>query len=108
MPITEVTSEELKNLNNEGFALLQFYATWCGPCKMLKSEIDKMMKEDTSLKLFRYDIEQDVELAKDFGARGVPALFILKDNEMIGPQIGFMPKSTIENWIHSQLEWEAK
>ena len=108
MPMREISAEELRNLDHIGFSILQFYATWCGPCKLLKHEIDKMMQEDETLNVLRYDIDQDVSLAKEMGARGVPALFVLRDDKVLGPKSGFMPKETIQNWIHSELEWEGK
>lgn len=108
MSIREISPEELRNLDHSGVSLLQFYATWCGPCKLLKLEINKMLEENESLNVLQFDIDKDIELARSFGIKGVPALFLLKDNEILGSQGGFIPKDTIENWIHSKLEWEGK
>lgn len=97
MPIREISAEELKNLDNIEISLLQFYATWCGPCKLLKHEITKMLEEDNTLNVLQFDIDKDLDLARSFGIRGVPALFILKDNEIVAKQSGYMQKQDIEN-----------
>jgi len=108
MPVREVTAEELKNLNNEGITLLQFYAEWCGPCKMLTGEINKIIEENEALNIVRYDIDQDINLAREYGIRGVPALFLLRNEEILDLKSGFFPKKNIEEWMHSQLEWEGR
>ena len=108
MNIKEISVEELKNLNNSGLSLLQFYATWCGPCKLLKLEINKLLEENSELNVLQFDIDKDIELARSFGIKGVPALFLLKDNEILGSQGGFIPKDAIEDWIHSKLEFEGE
>ena len=105
MPMRDISAEELRNLDHIGVSLLQFHATWCGPCKMLKAELDKMLAEDETLNVLRYDIDEDIDLALSFGVKGVPALFILKEDQMIGVRSGFFPKADIEKWVHSQLEW---
>ena len=95
MPILEVSPEELRNLDHSGFSLLQFYATWCGPCKLLKVEVDKLLEDMPALNVLRFDIDKDIELAQNFGIKGVPALFILKDNEILGVKSGLIPKDKI-------------
>lgn len=104
MPIKDITPNELRNLDHSGFSLLQFYATWCAPCKLLKREIEKLLEEMPAVDVLRYDIETDTELAQSFGIRGIPVLFILKDGEVIARQTGFIPKDKIAEWIHSQIE----
>jgi thioredoxin 1 len=108
MPMREISAEELRNLDHIGFSILQFHATWCGPCKMLKVELDKMVAENETINVLRYDIDEDIDLARSFGIKGVPALFILKEDQVIGPKSGFFPKSHIEEWVHATLEWEGK
>ncbi len=105
MPITDITPDELRNLDHSGFSLLQFYATWCGPCKLLKIEIEKLLEEMPVLDVLRYDIETDTELAQSFGIKGIPVLFILKDGKVIARQTGFIPKEKIAEWIYSEIEF---
>ena len=106
MPIREIESEELKNLDNSGLSLLQFYATWCGPCRLLKVEIEKLLEEMPALNVLRYDIEKDTELAQSFGIKGIPVLFILRDKQIIARQTGLIPKDKIADWIHMTIETE--
>lgn len=97
MAMKELSVEELKNLDNTGITLMQFYATWCGPCKLLKLEINKLLEENNELNVVQFDIDQDIDFARSFQIKGVPALFVLKDNEIVARQSGYMTKENIQN-----------
>ena len=96
----ELSVEELKNLDNTGITLMQFYATWCGPCKLLKLEINKLLEENNELNVLQFDIDQDIDFARSFQIKGVPALFVLKDNEIVARQSGYMTKENIQDWLN--------
>lgn len=100
MAMKELSVEELKNLDNTGITLMQFYATWCGPCKLLKLEINKLLEENNELNVVQFDIDQDIDFARSFQIKGVPALFVLKDNEIVARQSGYMTKENIQNWLN--------
>ena len=72
--------------------LLDFYATWCGPCKMLSPIIDEL-SEDRSLEVVKIDIDKNEDLVKEFGIMSVPTIVLLKDNKEVARNIGFIRKN---------------
>ena len=80
-------------------ALLDFYATWCGPCKTLAPIVDQLATEyaDQGLKVGKVDIEDAKEVAAQFGITGVPTLIFFKDGQKVDQLMGAQPKATIES-----------
>ena len=82
--------------------LLDFYATWCGPCKMLSPIIDEL-SEDRSLEVVKIDIDKNEDLVKEFGSMSVPTIVLLKDNKEVARNIGFIRKNDLESWISKNI-----
>ena len=82
--------------------LLEFYATWCGPCKMLSPIIDEL-SEDRSLEVVKIDIDKNEDLVKEFGIMSVPTIVLLKDNKEVARNIGFIRKNDLESWISKNI-----
>ena len=82
--------------------LLDFYATWCGPCKMLSPIIDELSK-DRSLEVVKIDIDKNEDLVKEFGIMSVPTIVLLKDNKEVARNIGFIRKNDLESWISKNI-----
>ncbi len=75
--------------------LVDFYATWCGPCKMLSPVIDKISEENTDIKICKIDVDEESELASEFGVMSIPTLIAFKDGEEIKRVTGVRPKQEI-------------
>lgn len=73
---------------NEGRVLVDFFATWCGPCKMVGVQLDKYEQEINDVKVVKINIDQNAELASEYGIRSIPALFYLEDGEVVDRHIG--------------------
>ena len=85
-----------EELIKEGNVLVDFYATWCGPCKMLAPELESIRDK---VKIVKIDVDENPNLCKKFGVMSVPTLIYFKTpNEYIS-QIGFMPKENILKWL---------
>ena len=82
--------------------LLDFYATWCGPCKMLSPIIDEL-SEDRSLEVVKIDIDKNEDLVKELGSMSVPTIVLLKDNKEVARNIGFIRKNDLESWISKNI-----
>ena len=105
--VLEITQEELKDIEKEGVVLLDFYATWCGPCKMLAPQLENFAALYTNVRVYKIDVDQNQEVTEKFGIQGVPTLALFKDGGLIAQRSGFMPAKQINDWINSTIEWGA-
>lgn len=80
--------------------LLDFYATWCGPCKMLAMVLDQVEADGTDVEILRVDIEEQPALASKYGVMSVPTLVVLKDGEEVARHTGFLPKPKVLELIN--------
>ena len=75
--------------------LLDFFASWCGPCKMLSPIIDEIAEEREDINVIKIDIDQQPELAAQYGVMSVPSLFVIKDGQIVNRANGVRPKQQI-------------
>jgi len=93
----EISAIELKEkINNKESMVVDFYATWCGPCKMLSEELNKVESE---YPIYKVNVEEDVELSKLMGIRSVPAIKYIKEGEVVSTSIGLKSAKEINNLI---------
>ena len=90
---------KFQELIAKGDVLVDFYATWCGPCKMLAPVLEEVASDRDELKIVKMDIDENMELAKTYGVMSVPTLMLFKDGNMVSKKIGFMPKELITSWV---------
>ena len=86
-------------IGNQGVVVVQYYATWCGPCKMLKPVLDQVSTEMTDTPFYRVDIDQYRNQSIEAGIRSVPTVVVYKDGEEVDRQSGYQPKERLESWI---------
>ena len=80
--------------------LVDFWATWCGPCKALGPKLEELAGSYTSkVKFVKVDVDQNPETASRFGIRGIPTLILFKNGQMVDQLVGNQPKEVIENII---------
>ena len=75
--------------------LLDFYATWCGPCRMLSPIVEQIAAEREDIKVGKINVDEEVELARAFGISSIPAVFVVKDGKVCGQSLGFVPKEKL-------------
>lgn len=95
---------EKEVINEEGVVVVDFFATWCGPCKMLAPVFEQAgeeMKNDATF--LKVDIDQSLELAQQFRISTVPTMMIFKDGKPVETLVGFMPKERIVQKVKSHL-----
>ena len=90
------TKAEFENLIKENNnVVIDFYATWCGPCKMLAPVIESVAEEKTNVKFVKVDVDDSRELAELFGISSIPTVVYIKNEKMALRELGFKPKNVI-------------
>ena len=91
-------NNEVKNAS--GVAVIDFFATWCGPCKMLAPVFQEAANElPTNVKFFKVDIDQSLDLARQYNVSSVPTVMIFRDGDLVETLVGFMPKEKLVDSI---------
>jgi thioredoxin 1 len=75
--------------------VVDFFASWCGPCKMLTPIIHEIEEEMHNIKVVKIDVDEDVELAKKFSVMSIPTVFLFKEGKQMASFMGFRPKPVI-------------
>ncbi|MBP7339970.1 thioredoxin TrxA [Niveispirillum sp.] len=97
-------SFEADVLKAEGPILLDFWAEWCGPCKMLAPSLTELAGElDGKLSIAKLNIDENPTAPSRYGVRGIPTLMIFKDGQVAATKIGALPKSQLKSWIEQSL-----
>lgn len=97
MSVVTVTKDnfELEVLNSEKPVLLDFWAGWCGPCKMLSPIIDQIAQEQSGFKVGKVNVDDQPELASSFRVMSIPTLAVVKDGKVVNTSVGVKPKTAI-------------
>jgi thioredoxin 1 len=92
---TNAENFEKEILENAKTVILDFYADWCGPCRMLAPVLEKIDAERDDIAVAKVNVDNDPSLAEAFGVTSIPAIFVLKNGEVVNQGVGFMPKEKI-------------
>ena len=106
MSIKHITSENFESevLKSEESILMDFWAEWCGPCKMLAPILDQIADEYKGrVQIAKLDVEASQNIAMQFGVRSIPTLILFKGGEVAATKIGALPKGQLTNWLESVL-----
>lgn len=99
-----IDSNNFKTEIENGIVVVDFFATWCGPCKMLAPVFDELNTElDGDAKFLKVDIDKSPELAQQFNVSSVPTILIFKNGEPVESSIGFVPKDSLKAKIDKLL-----
>ena len=97
MAVITVTKENFQEqvLNASNTVLLDFWATWCGPCRMIAPIVEEIAAENPGITLGKINVDEEMELAMQFGITSIPTLVVMKDGQMVNKAIGYAPKKEI-------------
>lgn len=97
MSVLHITKDTFENevLKSDKPVLLDFFATWCGPCKMIAPVLDEIAAEREDIKVCKIDVDAEAELAARYQVVSIPTLFVIKNGEITNKAMGAMPKAKI-------------
>jgi|TARA_B100000949_G_C13857017_1_gene275001 thioredoxin 1 len=103
VPVTDATfDEEVKNSDIP--VVVDFWAEWCGPCKQIGPALEELSEQyEGKVKVAKINVDHDQGVAAQLGVRGIPALFLFKDGEVVSNRTGAAPKASLESWIKEAM-----
>ena len=90
-------------LISNGEVLVDFFATWCGPCRMLGPVLEEVSNDRVGVKIVKIDVDECPNLARSFGVMSVPTLILFKDGKEVSKENGFIPKEELVDWINKSI-----
>ena len=99
--VREIVNNNINDIKNAKLAVVDFNATWCGPCRMLGPIIEELSDEMDDVEFFACDVDENIELAKAFAIQSIPAVGVFKDGKLVDMSIGFKPKAAMADFISS-------
>ena len=94
--------EQNHNFNEEikdPIVVVDFFATWCGPCKMLSPILEKFASEHPEVKVIKVDVDDFTNIAREYSVSSIPTLVLFNDGVMVDKKVGFMDYNNLVKWI---------
>lgn len=97
-------SKQFEETIEKGITLVDFYATWCGPCRMLAPFIEEIEADyNGKIQVAKLDVDECNDIASKYGISAIPALLFFQDGELVKTNVGFLPKEDIANIVEDIL-----
>lgn len=104
MAITNATDQTFTAETSTGLVLADFWAPWCGPCKMIAPVLEELDAEmGDKVKIVKIDVDENQETAARFGVMSIPTLLIMKDGEIVDKIVGFQPKEALADRLSNHI-----
>ena len=101
----ELSSENFEStITGNDLVLVDFWASWCGPCKMIAPALEEISEElADQVEIAKVDIMENTEIASQFGVQSIPLMILFKDGEIVETKVGAAPKAAIKSWLEAAL-----
>lgn len=101
MKVVDIKEDEFeeKVINSDKKVLVDFYASWCGPCKMLSPVIEQLSESDDTYNYYKIDIDNALEISKKYGIMSIPTLLIFEDGEVKNSSLGFLSMDQLKEFL---------
>ncbi|ANU16900.1 thioredoxin [Planococcus maritimus] len=100
MAIVKGTDQNFKQEVSEGLVLVDFWAAWCGPCKMIAPVLEELDSDmDDKVKIVKVDVDENQQTASEYGIMSIPTLLFMKNGETVDKVVGFRPKEALAELV---------
>ncbi len=96
----KITDQNFQSKISGGYVLVDFYATWCGPCRMLHPVLEEVEESRAEVQIMQVDVDESPEVSKKYGVMSIPTLILFKNGAEVSKKIGFINKEQLVEWIH--------
>ncbi|WP_062104473.1 thioredoxin [Bacillus niameyensis] len=104
MAISHATDQSFASEISEGVVLVDFWATWCGPCKMIAPVLEELDSDlNGKAKIVKLDVDENPDTAAKYGVMSIPTLILFKDGEQVDKTVGFQPKESLAELVNKHL-----
>ena len=99
--LSDIVDSQFEERTSEGLVLVDFWAPWCGPCRMQTPIIEELAEEmDGQVEFFKMNVDEESETAKSFGIMSIPTLIVKKDGEVVEKLVGFHDKARLTDILN--------
>ncbi|HGG65519.1 MAG TPA: thioredoxin [Rhodobacteraceae bacterium] len=101
--VTDATFEE-EVLKSDLPVVVDFWAEWCGPCKMIGPSLEELSEEMADkVKIVKVNVDENPSAPAQMGVRGIPSMFLFKDGQVVSNKVGAAPKAALQSWIEESI-----
>lgn len=96
-----INEAQFEEVTKSGVTAVDFFATWCGPCRMMSTILEEVEESNPEINIVKVDVDENPNLARKFGIMSIPTIIVMKDGEMAGKHVGLMQADDFVDFVKS-------